>query len=265
MAVHNQAGTVEIQERYDFFASLGNLLGGCYGECQDLNQEIKSSAAKIDALNEKIKEASNESRHLRVEMADRLKKMKEDKDTQIEQWKEELDKSQEEKAVVDERIEMLNEKLQEVQREYANNILKSQEMMAKMVEKKDENTKELIVLMINSFKQMNEETVRNNKEIQKRLFDIIDDQQKDMRYILKEMKDQLLKMESKRPGMMVDREERNFTGAELYRMVEERKLELRAKAPTRLPVGRFMKVAPLVTAFFASISGSGGNSNAALN
>ena len=258
------------------------MFGGCDEACAIIQNKLEQSAKRVDNLQEQVKEAEARSVEIRQRMQNQLTAMESAKSAHINDLKEEQAKNRAAKAEVDARINTLQDQIIELGREHSKNLLDSQRLMAEMVEKKDVATQNMLRMVMDQFTIMMDTANKRNSEQFNRMMDHMKLQDTRIGEILNrrdrriEMLDRAraeqeqtlvpsttaLPVETRRTPQL---SAQLYSGAELYRMVQDRQEELTSRGKRSIgDNGQFQKTVPLIRAAFYAIDAIAGRSGLAI-
>ena len=157
------------------------------------------------------------------------------------------------KRQVEADVKSLQGEILKMAKEHAQNMAEANKVLADSMKEKDAMTQKMMEMMMNQFRgMMNDANEKNDRQFN-RLMDRMERQDERIGDILDRMDKRIEMLErarAKKDGL--DLEPANYTGAQLYLMVEERKAELAGKGSFVAPI-RFQRTAPIVSAAFAAI------------
>lgn len=261
----------------------------CFGECEEAKARVEESARRISDLRDQVADAQAESRRIEKQMQATYDKMAEEKNAHIGTLKQQIEDQKEAKRVNDCKMDRLSNQMFQMSMQHGKDMVEAQKAFAQTVEKKDQMTKEMMTEMFSSFMVMMKEQSKTNQENFKMMMAQAKIQDDRIHDILVRMDKRMALIEKKQFGITEGVDYASpikvttykvgcpedgsdapaltanstgsedfatitapMTGAELYRMVEERKQEL-AFAGKFVPKWQFKSTGPIIAAAYAAI------------
>lgn len=190
-------------------------MSGCGQSCEVAEKAIQQSADSLAEVRKQIEEAIRDKERIK----DGLERIVRSKDDRITDLRGQLEKQADLKKKADAKVEELHMKMINLSSQHQQLMANQTEIFTQVIKEKDEKQANLIMALADKFNAVIEKVTASNERIVNRLMDRMEKQDEKFDMLIERMEQRL------------DRDDsiRNYSGFELYKLVEEQKLELEDK------------------------------------